>query len=108
MYFFRYTHLILVAGGIGISPFLAILNDILRRINENRPCLPRKILIVWAVKKSNELPLLHSVDMASICPRFTDTLDLEFQTYVTRESEPSLVCLVVYTSERFITNSEII
>lgn len=100
MYFFRYANLILVAGGIGISPFLAILNDILHRINENKPCLPRKILIVWAVKKSNELPLLHSVDMASICPRFTDTLDLEIQTYVTRESEPSLVCLLVYTTER--------
>ncbi|WOG82716.1 hypothetical protein DCAR_0101884 [Daucus carota subsp. sativus] len=89
-YHLTYPNLILVAGGIGISPFLAILNDILHRINENKPCSPRKILIVWAVKKSNELPLLHSVDMESMCPRFSDTLNLEIQTYVTRESEPSL------------------
>ncbi|KAK1386299.1 ferric reduction oxidase 7, chloroplastic-like [Heracleum sosnowskyi] len=89
-YHLTYANLILVAGGIGISPFLAILNDVLHHINEKKPCLPRKILIVWAVKKSNELPLLHSVDMGSICPRFSDTLDLEIQTYVTRESEPSL------------------
>ena len=95
MCLFRYPNLILVAGGIGISPFLAILNDILHRINENKPCSPRKILIVWAVKKSNELPLLHSVDMESMCPRFSDTLNLEIQTYVTRESEPSLVRLIV-------------
>ncbi|KAL8116924.1 hypothetical protein AgCh_023198 [Apium graveolens] len=99
-YHLTYSNLILVAGGIGISPFLAILNDILHRINKNKPCSPRKILIVWAVKKSTELPLLHSVDMASICPRFTDMLNLEIQTYVTRESEPSLVCLLVYTTER--------
>lgn len=89
-YHLTYENLILVAGGIGITPFLAILNDILHRINECKPCLPRNILIVWAVKKSNELPLLHSVDMESICPNFSNKLNLEIQTYVTRELEPSL------------------
>lgn len=89
-YHLTYSNLILVAGGIGISPYLAILNDILHRICESRPCLPRKILIVWAVKKSNELPLLHSVDMESICPNFSNTLNLEIQTYITQESEPPL------------------
>ncbi|KAK1360395.1 Ferric reduction oxidase 6 [Heracleum sosnowskyi] len=89
-YHLTYSNLILVAGGIGISPYLAILNDILHRISESRLCLPRKILIVWAVKKSTELPLLHSIDMESICPNFSNTLNLEIQTYVTRESEPPL------------------
>ena len=91
--FCRYENLILVAGGIGISPFLAILSDILHRINNRKPCLPRNVLIVWAVKKSDELPLLHSFDMKSICPFFSDLMNLEIQTYVTRESEPPLVGL---------------
>ncbi|KAL2477672.1 Ferric reduction oxidase 7 [Forsythia ovata] len=89
-YHLTYENLILVAGGIGISPFLAILNDILHRINNSKPCLPRNVLIVWAVKTSKELPLLQTVDMKSICPFFSDALNLEIQTYVTRQTEPSL------------------
>ncbi|KAF7130024.1 hypothetical protein RHSIM_Rhsim10G0099300 [Rhododendron simsii] len=77
-------------GGIGISPFLAILSDILHRINDRKPCLPRNVLIIWAVKNSDELPLLYGLDMESICPFFSDMLNLEIQTYVTRESEPPL------------------
>ncbi|KAJ9536554.1 hypothetical protein OSB04_un000253 [Centaurea solstitialis] len=89
-YHLTYENLILVAGGIGISPFLAILSDILHRIRESKPCLPRNVLIVWAVKKSDELPLLQSLDLNSLCPYFDNTLNLEIQTYVTRESDPPL------------------
>ncbi|XP_059446528.1 ferric reduction oxidase 7, chloroplastic [Corylus avellana] len=89
-YHLMYENLILVAGGIGISPFLAILSDILHRVREGKPCLPRNILLVWAVKRSNELPLLSTVDMESICPFFSDKINLEIHIYVTRESEPPL------------------
>ncbi|XP_071724737.1 ferric reduction oxidase 7, chloroplastic-like [Rutidosis leptorrhynchoides] len=89
-YHLMYEHLILVAGGIGISPFIAVLSDILHRIKEGKPCLPRKVSIVWAVKKSDELPLLLSFNMESICPSFSEKLDLEICTYVTRESQPPL------------------
>ncbi|KAM3714978.1 hypothetical protein ACJW31_01G373300 [Castanea mollissima] len=89
-YHLMYENLILVAGGIGISPFLAILSDILHRTREGKPCLPRNILIVWAVKRSNELPLLSSNDMELICPFFSDKLSLEIRIFVTRESQPSL------------------
>lgn len=85
---FRYENLILVAGGIGISPFLAILSDILHHVKNGMPCLPRNVLLVWAVKTSDELPLLKTVDMD---PAFSNTLNLEIQAYVTRESEPELV-----------------
>ncbi|XWS56487.1 hypothetical protein CRYUN_Cryun09bG0089600 [Craigia yunnanensis] len=89
-YHLMYENLILVAGGIGISPFLAILSDILHRVRDGKPCLPRRILVVWAVKKSDELPLLSTIDMKSICPFFSDKVNLEINIYVTRESEPSL------------------
>ncbi|KAI3810631.1 hypothetical protein L1987_20252 [Smallanthus sonchifolius] len=89
-YHLTYENLILVAGGIGISPFLAILSDILHRVRDSKPCMPRNILIVWAVKNSDELPLLHSLDMNSLCPYFYNLINLEIQTYVTRESEPPL------------------
>ncbi|KAB5573362.1 hypothetical protein DKX38_000556 [Salix brachista] len=89
-YHLMYENLILVAGGIGISPFLAILSDILHRVHEERPCLPRNILIVWAVKRSNEFPLLSTMDLESVCPYFYDKLNLEISIYVTRESNPPL------------------
>ena len=95
IWFSRYENLILVAGGIGISPFLAILSDILHRTREGKPCLPRNILIVWAVKRSNELPLLSSNEMELICPFFSDKLSLEIHIFVTRESQPPLVCLIM-------------
>ncbi|GMI80640.1 ferric reduction oxidase 7, FERRIC REDUCTION OXIDASE 7 [Hibiscus trionum] len=89
-YHLMYENLILVAGGIGISPFLAVLSDILHRVNDGKPCLPRRIMVVWAVKKSDELPLLSTIDMGSICPFFSEKISLEINVYVTRESEPSL------------------
>ncbi|XVE75299.1 hypothetical protein DITRI_Ditri12bG0083500 [Diplodiscus trichospermus] len=89
-YHLMYENLILVAGGIGISPFLAILSDILHRVRDGKPCLPRRILVVWAVKKSDELPLLSTIDMESICPSFSNKVNLDIDIYVTRESEPSL------------------
>uniref|UniRef100_A0A1D1YKS8 ferric-chelate reductase (NADH) n=1 Tax=Anthurium amnicola TaxID=1678845 RepID=A0A1D1YKS8_9ARAE len=89
-YHLMYENLILVAGGIGISPFLAVLSDILHRIEEKRPCLPRNILVIWAVKKSKELSLLSVVDSQHFCTSFSDKLNLDIQSYVTQESEPSL------------------
>ncbi|XP_010265600.1 PREDICTED: ferric reduction oxidase 7, chloroplastic-like [Nelumbo nucifera] len=89
-YHLMYENLILVAGGIGISPFLAILRDILHRIKDQNSCLTKRIVIVWAVKKSKELSLLSSIDVESICPSFSNKLQLDFQTYITQELEPTL------------------
>ncbi|XP_045804558.1 ferric reduction oxidase 7, chloroplastic-like isoform X1 [Trifolium pratense] len=89
-YHLMYENLILVAGGIGLSPFLAILSDILHRVRDGKPCRPRNVLIVWAVKKSDELPLLSSVDMETICPRFSDKVNINILIFVTRESDPPL------------------
>ncbi|OAY64928.1 Ferric reduction oxidase 7, chloroplastic [Ananas comosus] len=89
-YHLMYENLILVAGGIGISPFLAILSDIIHRISEGNLCLPKNILVVWAVKKSKEFSLLSAVDLRSISPSFLDKLHLDIQAFVTQESEPPL------------------
>ncbi|GMH23859.1 hypothetical protein Nepgr_025702 [Nepenthes gracilis] len=89
-YHLKYNYLVLVAGGIGISPFLAVLSDILHCIEEGKNCMTKNILLVWATKRSIEVPLLYTVNMESICPFFSDVLNLEFRIYVTQESEPPL------------------
>lgn len=97
-YHLMYENLILVAGGIGISPFLAILSDILHRIREGKPCLPKNVLVVWAVKKSKELSLLSAVDAQHIYSPVSDKLHLDIQAYVTQESGPSLEEGKIYES----------
>ncbi|XP_031379062.1 ferric reduction oxidase 7, chloroplastic-like [Punica granatum] len=89
-YHLSYENLVLVAGGIGISPFFAILSDILHRVGEGKPCLTSNVLLVWAIKKSNELPLLSTLDMESICAFSPDKLNLDIVIYITQESAPSL------------------
>jgi hypothetical protein len=88
---FRYENLILVAGGIGISPFLAILSDIIHRIEQGMPCAPKNVLVLWSVKKSTELSLLSAVDAQSISSSVSEKLHLDIQAFVTQESEPPLV-----------------
>ncbi|KAL8154321.1 hypothetical protein V2J09_012081 [Rumex salicifolius] len=78
-YHLKYKHLVLVAGGIGISPFLAVLNDVFNRIKEGKPCLTRSILILWAIKGSDELSLLSMLNMDSVSPILLDVLDLDIQ-----------------------------
>ncbi|KAK1311448.1 hypothetical protein QJS10_CPA08g00979 [Acorus calamus] len=89
-YHLMYENLILVAGGIGISPFLAILSDILHRIQDKKPCLPKNVLVIWAVKRSKEFSLLSVLNAQSICPSFYENLNLDIQAFVTQEQEPPL------------------
>lgn len=89
-YHLAYENLILVAGGIGISPLLAILRDIMHRTRENKCGLPKNVLVVWAVKRSKELSLLSMIDPKFICPSISEKVYLEIQTYVTQELEPPL------------------
>ncbi|KAF8095630.1 hypothetical protein N665_0328s0009 [Sinapis alba] len=89
-YHLAYENLVLVAGGIGISPFFAIISDILHRKRDGKACLPKKVLVIWAIKNSDELSLLSSIDIPSICPSFSHKMNLEINIYVTRQSEPLL------------------
>ncbi|CAL1385140.1 unnamed protein product [Linum trigynum] len=89
-YHLMYEYLVLVAGGIGISPFMAILRDVFHRLDEGRPCLPREIVLVWAVKKSEEIGLLSTINLDYLRSGIFDKLNLHIQIYVTRESDPPL------------------
>ncbi|KNA10876.1 hypothetical protein SOVF_140320 [Spinacia oleracea] len=89
-YHLTYKYLVLVAGGIGISPFLAVLSDVMHHLKEGKSCMPKNIFIVWAIKNSDEIPLLSMINMDSIDPIFYDALNLDIQIYVTRQSEPKV------------------
>lgn len=94
----RYENLILIAGGIGISPFLAILRHIQHLVKANEPCKPKNVLVVWSVKTSKDLSLLSLLDLSSSSP-FSTALNLDIQCYITRESEASVVSVTFMYSE---------
>ncbi|TXG53532.1 hypothetical protein EZV62_018788 [Acer yangbiense] len=85
-----YEKIILIAGGIGIAPFLAVLSDIFHHMKQGKPCLLKHILLVWAVKRSNDLSLLSATDVNVIHSNLSNEVKLEFHVYITQEFEPSL------------------
>ncbi|KAL5993187.1 hypothetical protein ACLOJK_014110 [Asimina triloba] len=93
-----YQNLVLVAGGIGISPFLAILRDIMHQVRINQPRQPKNVLVIWAVKTSKDISLLSLVDSA-LCPPLSDRLHLKIEIFVTQESEPVLEDGELYKSQ---------
>ncbi|KAG0568392.1 hypothetical protein KC19_6G016700 [Ceratodon purpureus] len=84
-YFLRYKNLMLVAGGAGITPFLAILNDLLKRHQLKQQEAPVCVQVIWCVRSISELSTLRDIRPAQICPSFTDGLTLELEVFVTRD-----------------------
>ncbi|KAL3702126.1 hypothetical protein R1sor_020148 [Riccia sorocarpa] len=84
-YFLDYEALLLVAGGIGVSPFVAIIRDLLHRYKKNEPGLPHDVTLVWAVKSHKELRILDSLHPNSIYPDYAGQLTLNVKAYVTQE-----------------------
>lgn len=77
-----------MAGGIGVSPFVAILRDLLHRYQRDQPNLPFDVTLIWAVQKSEELQLLDLVSASTICPDYNKKFNLHVHVFVTRETEP--------------------
>ena len=89
---FRYKTLVLVSGGIGITPLLAILRDILHRYKNIKynasTCLPTSITVYHCIRKPEELCVLNSVDPNQILPGY-DTLGLtiKIHAYITSQNK---------------------
>lgn len=77
-----------MAGGIGISPFVALLRDLLQRHQRGQPNLPSNVHLIWAVQKSEELQLLDLIPASTICPDYKLKFNLQVHAFVTRETSP--------------------
>ncbi|BBM98631.1 ferric-chelate reductase [Marchantia polymorpha subsp. ruderalis] len=85
-YFLEYEALLLVAGGVGVSPFVAVIRDLLHRYKRNEPGLPHDVTLVWAVKTHKELRILDSLQPILTYPDYALHLKLNVKAYVTKES----------------------
>ncbi|XAR50232.1 Ferric-chelate reductase (NADH) [Bertholletia excelsa] len=59
--FLRYDSLLLIAGGIGITPLLSILHEIDSIRNSSIGRFPAQVQLIYVVKKSQDICLLDSV-----------------------------------------------
>ncbi|KAL3701380.1 hypothetical protein R1sor_019402 [Riccia sorocarpa] len=83
-FYLRYDSLVLVAGGIGVTPFLAILQDILYRhklhLAQN---LPSSVHLILCVRHAKDLSILDTINPCDILPNYTDAVKITIQAYVT-------------------------
>ncbi|MCO5554825.1 hypothetical protein L7F22_008360 [Adiantum nelumboides] len=86
-FYLRYNTLILVGGGIGVTPILAILRDILHRLkgaNGNIKGLPTTIEVYHCVRTSKELCVMNDIDPSQILPDYEKLgLNVRFHAYIT-------------------------
>ncbi|PIN21202.1 Ferric reductase, NADH/NADPH oxidase [Handroanthus impetiginosus] len=82
--FLRYKNLLLVAGGIGITPFLSILQEISSNLSRSRSGYPDGIQLIYVIKKSQEVCLLDP-----ILPQLFDieNFRIKLKVYVTQENQ---------------------
>eukprot|EP00897_Mesotaenium_endlicherianum_P002434 jgi/Mesen1/2218/ME000152S01306 len=60
-FYLRYDALVLVARGVGIAPFLAVLRDLFHRYRLRQSNLPPEITLIWTVQHASELAVLRSL-----------------------------------------------
>lgn len=83
--FLRYDSLLLIAGGIGITPFLSILQEIASPRNGGKN-FPTRIQLVYVVKKSQDVCVLNLVSPL-ILNQSAEQLHLKLKVFVTQEQQ---------------------
>jgi hypothetical protein len=86
----RYRNLILVAGGAGVTPFMAMIEDLLKRHSLQQEGLPTNVQLLWCVRGRAELATLRTIKLGKLCPRYDyqqhNSFDLTLKAYVTGEA----------------------
>ncbi|CAK9137552.1 unnamed protein product [Ilex paraguariensis] len=82
--FLRYDSLLLIAGGIGVTPFLSILQEIASDRNSGRNRFPTRIQLIYTAKKSQDICLLNPI-FSQLMDQNVNHLHLKLKVFVTQE-----------------------
>ncbi|OMP09353.1 Cytochrome b245, heavy chain [Corchorus olitorius] len=86
MTFLRYDSLLMVAGGIGITPFLSILHELSSAQSSSRYRLPSRIELIYIVKKPQDIGLLNSIS-SLLQNHPSQKWHLKLKVFVTQEKQ---------------------
>ncbi|XP_010248638.1 PREDICTED: ferric reduction oxidase 8, mitochondrial [Nelumbo nucifera] len=87
--FLRYDSLLLVAGGIGITPFLSILQEIASSPKSKRSKFLTQIQLIYVVKKSQDISLLNPISSVILNQKAEQGNSIKLKLFVTQEERSS-------------------
>jgi predicted ferric reductase len=108
-YFLRYRNLMLVAGGAGITPFMAIVQDILKRHSKNQEGLPTTVNLIWCVRSRGELATLNTIkpgELLGYDQSKQSNFRLNVHAYVTGEAKAELPMVDMSKTELIMSGYE--
>ncbi|XP_040987338.1 ferric reduction oxidase 8, mitochondrial [Juglans microcarpa x Juglans regia] len=82
--FLRYDSLLMIAGGIGITPFLSILQETASAQNSSKYRFPTRVQLIYVVKKSQDVCVLNSIS-SLVQSQSTERWHLKLKVFVTQE-----------------------
>ncbi|KAL3702293.1 hypothetical protein R1sor_020315 [Riccia sorocarpa] len=82
-FYLNYKTLVLIAGGIGITPFLAVLKDILYRYKLGNEDLPEEITLFYCARKPLDLAILNTLDPRDIISDYHNRVKIRVHAYCT-------------------------
>jgi len=85
-YFLQYNTLILIAGGSGITPILAMILDILHCYGLEQNDLPKRVHLIWIVWSIKDCQILQQLSPTSIYPDLqSSNLHIIVDVYITKK-----------------------
>ncbi|XP_037486618.1 ferric reduction oxidase 2-like isoform X1 [Triticum dicoccoides] len=86
--FLGHDSLVMISGGIGITPFISVIRELVYQSSVAETASTPKLLLVCVFRTSAELDMLDLLVPASGGLYGTPSLDLRIEAFVTSESEP--------------------
>ncbi|KAM7475490.1 hypothetical protein LguiB_022733 [Lonicera macranthoides] len=84
MDFLRYDSLLLVAGGIGVTPFLSILQEIASSQSRGGNNFPSRIQLIYTTKKCQDISLLNAI-VPLLRDQKGEQLHVKLKVFITQE-----------------------